>query len=218
MLLFFIAILLTGVVGLYVSGGGVSVFVDNGGKDPIAVIVEGQPEVTVAPGQFEVIKCEPGEKRIQLRCGQQVLFDGVKDLQKPDKTGTNRRYFFNPDNRNRYRTYTIEYGSNPFKELFQPGRKSPSEDALRSAYRELAAEPILLPPDAWFEVPDVHYVLATPPDCVTTKGFSERRAVMTRVDPKDYSFIEAARKNTNPSETDLKALFEVVNRVLQSEP
>jgi len=210
-----------GGVGLYMSGGGVYIYVDNGGKEPMVVTIDGKEEATIAPGQFAKIECQPGERRLQVRCGQEILFDDIKDLQKLDKLGANRRYFFNPDNRNRYRTYTIKYGSSPLEGLLQFERGTPSADrrnAIRAACRELVAEAKLLPPDSWFEVPDGAYVLTKAPEYVATKRFTETRTVMTRVDPQDYAFIVKARENKDPSEDDLNALLEVVDRVLESEP
>jgi hypothetical protein len=41
---------------------------------------------------------------------------------------------------------------------------------------------------------------------------------LTRVDPKDHAALEAARQVTNPSEKDLQALGELVERVLDFVP
>jgi hypothetical protein len=221
MLLGLAVIVTVGVVGLHMSGGNVWIYIDNGSQEPMVVSLDGKEEATVAPGCFETIKCTPGETRLVVRSGDQVLFDGIKDLQKPDKIATNRRYFFNPDNRNRYRTFIAKYGTSPVEGLFGPDDEAPpggQRDAVRFVYDKIAAEPELLPPEPWFEIPDGAYVLTPAPECVTTKGFTERRVILARVDPKDYSFIERARKNKNPTENDLKALTEVVDRILESEP
>jgi hypothetical protein len=210
-----------GVAGLYLSGGGVDIYVDNGGEEPMVVTVDGKEEATIAPGQFAKIGCQPGERRLQVRCGEEIRFDGIKNLEKLDRLGANRRYFFNPDNRNRYRTYTIRYGSSPLEGLIQFEQVRPvgeGRTAIRTACRELVAEAKLLPPESWFEVPDGAYVLTKAPDYVSTKRFTETRTVMTRVDPEDYAFIVKAGENKDPSEDDLKALIEVVDRVLESEP
>ena len=67
-----------GVVGLYLSGGGVSIYVDNGGEEPMIVTIDGKEETTIAPGQCAKIACPPGEKRLQVRCAQKILFDDIK--------------------------------------------------------------------------------------------------------------------------------------------
>ena len=88
---------------------------------------------------------------------------------------------------------------------------------IKYAYQKALKEVTLLPSSSWFQITIAAYVLTSPPEFVTTRGMTERRTVLTRVDPKDYAFLEAAAKRTNPSENDLKALTEVVERVLDSD-
>jgi hypothetical protein len=211
-------LLLGGAAGC--PGNDVWVYVDNGGKEPMVVTVDGEEAATIAPGDFEKLVCQPGERRFHVRCGNDVLFDGTKDLVKSDKLGVGRRYFFNPNHRNRYVTYEVKYGSNPFEGLVESaiGGQADRRAKVRYAYQKLANEVKLLPSEAWFEVPVGAYLLTMPPEVVMTRGYSEKRTVLTRVDPKDYAFLEAARDNQDPSEGDLKALEEVVERVLDSEP
>src|SRR5262249_52288371 len=123
--------------------------------------------------------------------------------------------------RNRYRTYVVKYGSSPFEGLFkfrEEGSSGTPQSQIRAAYKKLAAEPELLPPDAWFEVPRGAYVLQDAPQFVVTRGYTERRTVLAHVDPKDYAFIMAARENKDPSEDDLDELAEIVERVFDSTP
>jgi hypothetical protein len=212
-----------GSVGCGVLGpsGDVWVYIDNGGDQPMVVTVDGNEEVTIAPGQFEKVAYPPGEKRFHVRCGDKVLFDGTQDLQPSDQIGVGRRYFFNPDNRNRYVILAVKYGSSRFDGLLETYLKGSPEDpqsARRAAYQELVKDVKLLPSTPWFKVPARAYVLTPLPEFVVTRGYTERRTVLTRVDPKDYAFIEAAKANQNPSENDLNALVEVVERVQDSEP
>lgn len=210
-----------GVVGLYMSGGGVYLYIDNGAEEPMVVTIDGKEEARIAPGEFAKISCQPGEKRLQVQCGQEILFDDIKNLEKLDRLGANRRYFFNPDKRNRYRTYTVKYGSSPLEGLLRFEKGHPAADgrnAIRAACRDLVAEAKLLPPESWFEVPEGAYVLTKAPEFVTTKRFTETRTVMTRVDPEDYAFIVGVGEKKDPTEEDLVALIEVVDRVLESEP
>jgi hypothetical protein len=212
-----------GSVGCGVLGpdGNVWVYVDNGGDKPMVVKVEGQDEVTIDPGQFEKLALPPGEKRFHVKRGDQVLFDGTQDLQPSDEFGNTRRYFFNPDQRSRYAILTVKYGGSRLDgvlESYLKGSPKDAQSARRVAYEKLANEVKLLPSTAWFEVPTGAFVLTPLPQVVVTRGYSEQRTVLTRVDPKDYAFIEAARAKQNPTAADLKALSEVVNRVLDSEP
>ena len=206
--------------GCNMSGADVWIYVDNAGTETMIVTLDGTEAATISPGEFAKIGCDAGERRLHVRCGTEVLFDGVKDLKKSDSLGVARRYFFNPDNLNRYRTYTIQYGSNPFEglsKLLKGNSAVDPENQVRGACAELIAEANLLPSESWFEVPRGAYVLTDLPSFVVTRGHSEKRTALTRVDPKDYALIEAAGKNKNPTVQDLEALEEVVERVLDTE-
>jgi hypothetical protein len=50
-----------------------------------------------------------------------------------------------------------------------------------------------------------------------TRGYTERRTVLTRVDAQDYAFLEGGLKNKNPSENNLRAMAAVVDRVAASQ-
>jgi hypothetical protein len=220
-LLLALCVVLVGVVGLLSTGRDVWIYVDNGGSERMVVTLDGKEEASIAPGEFALIKCQPGEKRIQVQCGDKVLFDGVKDLQLSDALGASRRYLFNPDNRNRYLTYTVKYGSSPLEGLFTTAEDDLPDNrqsTTRADYQKLAAEVDLLPPDAWFEVPAGAYVLTPAPEFVTTSAYTEKRTVLTRVNPGDYTFLAAAREKQDPTEEDLDVLDEVLERVLGAQP
>jgi hypothetical protein len=89
---------------------------------------------------------------------------------------------------------------------------------IRYKYQKLASECTPLPSSGWFEITESCYVLTSPPQFVTTRGSTERRRALTRVDPKDHAALEAARQIDNPSEKDLQALSDLVERVLDSAP
>lgn len=198
------------------------IYVDNAGDEPMVVTVDGKPMATVAPGQYEMFTCPPGERQFHVRVGDEVLFDGVKKLEEPKVVGMGRRYFFNPDNRNRYRTYTVEYGSSLFGDLFDTSEEEPPpgdrDEAIRRAYRDTIELAELVPADPWFEIVNIQHVLTREPDEVVTRSSSEKRRVLARVNPRDYEFIAQARKNKNPTEEDLIALVQVVSRVLETGP
>ena len=85
--------------------------------------------------------------------------------------------------------------------------------AIKYAYEKLAKEVQPQPATPWFEVPTGVMVLTPAPTFVTTRGIAERRVVMTRVTPEDYEALAAARSKTNPTEEDLEALDELIDRV-----
>jgi hypothetical protein len=189
------------------------IWVDNAANKPLVVTMDGKVEATVEPGQFQIVKCQPGERQIHVQCGDKVVFAGSKTFEKP------ARILFNPDKRNRYVTFAVKYGSSPFEGMTdQIIAAADRQKQIRYKYQKLAAEVTPLPSSGWFEITEASYVLTSPPESVTTRGFTERRTVLTRVDPKDHAALEAARQNTNPSERDLQALSEVVERVLDSGP
>jgi hypothetical protein len=208
-------VLALGAVGC--GGSGIGIWVDNGGSDSIVVIVDGKEEATIAPGAFAKLGCEPGERHLQIKSGDKVLFDGTKDLRPSDQLGVGRRFLFNPDHSHRYGIYTVKYGSSPFEGMFDHLGDDPANppSAVQSAYRKLAKEIELLPPDPWFEITTTCYVLSQPPSLVVTRGGTERRKVLTRIDLKDYALLQAAREKQNPTEADLDALSEVVDRVME---
>jgi hypothetical protein len=207
-------VLAFGAVGC--GSNNVWVYVDNGGQEPMVVTVDGKEEAAIAPGEFAKLEFEPGEKHFHVHSGDKVLFDGTKDLVKSDKLGVCRRYFFNPDNHNRYAIYTVQYGESPLEGLFDRLSDQSGADrqsTIRTAYQKLAKEIEVQPSDPWFEITASCYVLSSPPEMVVTRGYTERRKVLTRVDRKDYDLLKAARSKENPTEEDLDALAEVVDRV-----
>jgi hypothetical protein len=189
------------------------IWVDNAANKPLVVTMDGKVEATVEPGQFQIVKCQPGERQLDVQCGDKVVFAGSQTFEKP------ARFLFNPDKRNRYVTFAVKYGSSPFEGMTeQIIAAADRQKQIRYKYQQLAAEVTPLPSSGWFEITDASYVLTSPPEVVTTRGFTERRTVLTRVDPKDHAALEAARQNTNPSEKDLQALSELVERVLDTVP
>jgi hypothetical protein len=191
----------------------VRIWVDNAADKPLVVTVDGKVEATVEPGQFEIVKCLPGERQIHVQCGGKVVFYGSKTFEKP------ARILFNPDKRNRYVTFAVKYGSSPFEGITDRiVAAADRQKQIRYLYQKLADEFTPMPSGGWFEITDASYVLTGPPEFVTTRGFSERRKVLIRVDPKDHAALETARRKTSPSEKDLQALTEIVERVLDSAP
>jgi hypothetical protein len=208
--------------GSLFSNSNVSLYFDNAGKEPMVVAVDGKEEPAIDPGKFIAVSCQAGERRLHVRCGNAVLFDGVKDIQKSDKLLIGSAYLFNPDNRNRYVTYKVVYGSSSrLKDLIagfiKPDKDIPAgelQNEIRKAYGKLL-EQLKPHPITWFEVGSVDHVLTPPPAGVfTRRGDTVTRTVLARIDPKDFALLEAARENRNPSMEDLDALTELVDRVL----
>ncbi len=195
------------------------IYFDNGGRESMIVKVDGKEDVTIPPGKFVKVECPPGQKRIQVTASGETLYSGVKDLQKSDKMGVGRRYFFNPDNSHRYAVCTIRYGKSPFKGIVEAHLENASgnrRSAVQTAYDELTRDIKLMPSSPWFEVPQGAYVLTKAPEVVRTKGFSATRTVLTRVGSRDHAFLERALDKKNPSESDLEALSDVFESVLDS--
>src|SRR5438270_6043738 len=140
------------------ASNDVWIYVDNAGTAPMVVTLDGKEEASIEPGEFESFKSQPGERRIHIQCGDRVLFDDTKDLQKSDQMGVARRYLFNPDNRNRYVTYSVKYGSSRLDGLFDKvALAADRQGQLRYAHKKLLAEISPLPSSSWFEIPTGAY-------------------------------------------------------------
>jgi hypothetical protein len=192
---------------------GVGVYIDNGSKEEMTVTVDGNEAASITPGDFAKLEYEPGEHRFRIACGKRVVFDDTKDLKASEEFLVGRRYFFNPEQRNRYVVYTVKYGSSPLEGLFDKSDSSDRCSQVREAYKKVLADIKLLPAASWFEVPRGALVLTKPPQVVYTRNYTEKRTVMTRVSRKDYAFFQAAEKKSSPSEADLEALEDVLDRV-----
>jgi hypothetical protein len=203
--------LLFGCVGC--GSNEVWIWVDNAANKSLVVTIDGKEEATVEPGQFQIVKCEPGKRQIDVKCGNRVVFAESKTFEKP------ARFLLNPDKHNRYATFPVKYGSSYFDGVTeQIIAAADPQKQIRYKYEKLSAEFTPLPSSGWFEITKASYVLTSPPEFVVTRGSTERRMVLARIDPKDHAALKAARNKTNPTAKDLKALTEVVDRVLDSEP
>ena len=212
-------VLLFGAVGC--GGGDISVFVDNGGRKPMVVKIDGKEAATIQHGKHAKLEIAPGERKLQVDAGDSTIFSGTKEVKKSDKFLVSRRYLFNPDYGNRYLTYTVKYGSSPLGEMFKAalvGNPTDKEGKLRLAYQEMLAMFKLMPATSWFEVPDGVMVLQPPPESVRSKSRVATRTVLARVEEKDYDFLEAARKVSNPTERDVEKLADVLEKVFDEAP
>jgi hypothetical protein len=194
------------------------IYVDNGGTQPLEVTIDASQRTTVAPGNFALVKCHSGERRLQVNQGETHIFDEVKQLEPGGVNGVTK-YLLNPGLTRRYRTRVVEYSVVAFH--------VPSLDLdraffvvpgyVQSKYDELARKPALLNAVPWQEISGCDYVLELEPNKIEGT-IHEKRTVLGRVDKDDYAFIQEARRKANPTVEDLDALAEVVSRVLQSIP
>jgi hypothetical protein len=193
------------------------IYVDNGGSQPLQVSLDGSQAATVAPGQVEIVKCRAGKTRIQVKRGDQVVFDEVKNLQKPDNRDVGK-YILNPELIRRYWMYDVEYGipfsSLNFDQFSQLVMDGDRDQWVKSRYQELARRPHLIEPGPWVEADpeQCDHVLEKAPTSAGGGLFAKRR-VLARMDRQDYDFILEARKKTNPTMADLQALSETVDRL-----
>jgi hypothetical protein len=198
--------------GVGCGDGAIWVYIDNGGDEVMSVTVDGKEVAKLPPGKFTRIDLEPGEHRFQVRSGDNTLCDVTNNLQPSDKAGVTRRYFFNPDNRNRYIAYTVRYGKSLTKTM-----REMEKGSVRRVYQLVLDDTRALPAKSWFEVPDGAYVLTSAPDHVMTRSGGATRNVMTRVDPEDHALLEQLAKKVNPTEEDLEELLDVVDRMMEDE-
>jgi hypothetical protein len=209
----------------------VTIFVDNTGPEPLEVTVDGSPEGIAEPGVPLVIRCRSGARHIQIRRGDDIVFDEVKTLERPDQR-RERRYLLNPEGDGRYATYQVKYSDGSFEVdpnkvapkvgpfLGIPGARPPSPDEpeetarrLRQRYAEVAGLVKLLPAAPWLDVSACDYVLKRAPE--TVRGFiRETRTVLARLSGKDYALLKAAPGKRQVSAEELRALARTVDRVM----
>jgi hypothetical protein len=182
----------------------VVIFVDNDGQDALVVSIDGSKVATVPPLQHAAVKCRSGQRQVQATHGGNVLFDQRLELARKEYGGPTK-YLFNPGGGARYWRQEISYGlSLPKFEYRGSG--------LLGEYSALARRPDLLPPAEWQELTLADFVLEPAP--ATVKGnVMDTKYVLARLSRDDYDFIQAARKNDRPTDADLTALKQRLDRL-----
>ena len=205
------------VPGCSLPPAAVWLYVDNTGESPLVVWVDGKQAAKVASGEFEVVKCPPGEHEIIVKSGEEVLLDGMHELAASEQFATARKFVLDPHQQARYAVYKAEYGSNPFKGMFRSAvlgaAKTPVNETMVE-FLDLLKQVEELPAGTLVDAKYTQYMLVDPPDSVMTKSSSVQRTVLTRIDPKDHAFLRGARLIKDPTEEDVEALAEVVERVM----
>jgi hypothetical protein len=193
------------------------VYIDNVGREPLEVTVDGQPAAKVAPGAFAKLVYPPGEHRLLIKAGDQVLCDLKRNLAASERIGVTRKYLFNPDKLTRYQTYEVKYGTNRLEGVMQAGLLSYQKDPQlkrQYIYRQLLKEIKLVPSDAWNDVTEFDYVLTAPPDHIISKG-TTRRTVLSRVEPRFAERMERMAKIETPTDANIDSLNELIEEMLE---
>jgi len=193
------------------------VYIDNAGEQPLIVSVDGKEAATIAPGEFAKLSYPPGEYRIHIRRGDEVLCDLTRKLETSDRIGMGRKYLFDPDKHNRYQSYEAKYGVNRLEGVMQAGLLSYQKDPnlrVQFAYKQLLKEIKLLPTDAWNEVTGIDYVLTAPPDSVVSRTGTARKKVLDRIRLEDYDRLKTAAEKTDPTQADVDALGALIEDIL----
>ena len=193
------------------------VYIDNVGREPLEVTVDGQSAAKVAPGEFAKLVYPPGEHSLLIKAGDQVLCDLKRNLVASDRIGITRKYLFNPDKLTRYQTYQVKYGTNRLDGVMQAGLLSYQKDPQlkrQYIYRQLLKEIKLVPSDAWNDVTEFDYVHTAPPDRIFSKG-TTRRTVLSRVEPRFAERMERMAKIESPTDADINALNELIDEMLE---
>jgi len=153
------------------------IYVDNGGKEPITVLMDGDQKLVVGPGEVKSFSCRAGSHRIVAKRGDKVVFDETKTIE-GQRYGL-RKYLLNPEATNRYRTIEVQYGMNIPR--FQTSRDD--EDKVRLVVRSLS----LVRASDWIDVSPDH-VLEPAPKKVSGQVVASRK-VLARVPKADADYI-----------------------------
>jgi hypothetical protein len=205
------------IAGCNLPPAAVWMYVDNTGESPLVVWVDGKEAAKVAAGEFEVVKCPPGEHEILVKCEGEMLLEGKYELAASEQFATARKYVLDPHKQARYAVYKAEYGSNPFKGMFRSavlGAAKTPVDETKLEYLDLLKRVEELPPATLVDASYTQYMLTDPPESVMTKSSSVQRTVLARIDPKDHAFLRGARLIKDPTEEDVDALAEVIERIM----
>ena len=193
-------------------------YVDNTGQEELVVTVDGKNETSVAPGEFESVRgLYPGEHKIVIRRGDEVVYDETMDFKPTEIFGSVRKFLVNPDGEQRYAIYTAEYGHNHFKGATRSivgGMMGQMPTDTQFNFHDLKKQVRPLPGEKFVDLGNTEYILTDPPESVRTKSMSAERTVLTRVEAADHEKLMAARDNLEPTRADVKRLEEVCDRVM----
>jgi hypothetical protein len=204
-------------LGCSLSPTNVWVYIDNAGNEPMVVTVDGKEAATIQPGKVAKLQYPPGDYRFHIRCGDEVLCDLDRKLEKSDRFGVARKYLFNPDKNNRYQTYEAKYGSSRLGNVMEAGLLNFQKDPKARAqylYKQLLKEIKLIPTDAWNDVTGIDYVLTAPPNVMYTRGGTARCTVLDRIQIEDYEELTEAARKTDPTQDDVDTLGELIDDIL----
>ena len=203
--------------GCNLPPAAVWMYVDNSGKQRMDVWVDGKEAAKIPPGKVEIVKCQPGEHEIVVKCGDETILEGKRELKASDRFAVPRKVVLDPLKKNRYAVFKAEYGSNPFKGMFRSAVLSASKtpvDETRMEYLDLLKQVEELPAETLVDAKYAEYMLTDPPDFVYTRSSSEQKTVLARIDPADHAFLKGARLIDDPTEEEVEELAEVVERIL----
>ncbi len=215
-------ILVTGVLVMVVAGvasayraireavvPNISVYVDNGSAEQMTVIIDGEEVEQVPAGTVKIVECFAGDRRIQVRRAGQIVFDEVKTLEKPfGKRPT--KYLLNPEKRNRYWRYRVQYGAGLPKFVRTYGY------GLDSKYQALANSVDLVVVQAWMKVNSEYVVSEKPPRTIKSRMGMASVSVLARMSKSDYERIESARDRFDVSQSEYDRFHSFVKRLMES--
>jgi hypothetical protein len=174
-----------GLAGCSLFAGKVSVYVENGADQPIEVVVDGGPPVSVPVGGVATIQVAPGSRKFTVRRGGSVVYDQAHDLA-AEQDGA-AKYVLNPDRTRRYQVATVQYKKKTY------GSALPSFDPVWDVLQGLR----LLEPDPWLQGP-YHAVFDEPlPETIRVKEGETAfpKFKVCRLTSADYDLLVATKAN-----------------------
>jgi hypothetical protein len=196
----------------------ISIYADNQDAEEATVAIDGGPPVHVAPGQYQIVKCWSGQRRIQVTRGEKVVFDEVKELMWPHGR-LGEQYLLNVGGKGHYLTYEVKYQDRSDQMLAEllgvrPVRRGKTREEVKAIYQEATKRIKLLGPIAWIEIGDCDFVLEPPAATARGYGGETYRKLLTRVrNPKDCDALKQALAEQDPTEEDLANLGALLSRL-----
>jgi hypothetical protein len=198
--------------------GDVFVFIDNGTKNGITVVIDGESRKELPKGSAVRLLLRHGSRRIALKQGGEVIQDELRELVPSARDGKKRKYLLVVGESNIYAKYAVDYKGGVTIDI---PRIFVSEQEAREhrerVYREMLPELVHL--DKWTDVSIYDYVLAKPPTKISIESrlddlsVEARRSVLTKLSSSDVRFIEDAQAKFSPTESDLVSLQRFMARI-----
>lgn len=179
-------LVIAGGVLYFLLGPDTRVHVDNGGKEPITVLMDGAEKVTVPPGTSRSFGVRSGPHQFIARRGDKAVFEETKTI------SSDKQYVLNPESTSRYATIRFDYGGMSFDTYTD-----------EESHKSLLMRSITLAPvGPWIEM-TADDVFEKAPHAVKAK-YSDSRTVLVKLPISDYDRLKSKSGSVSEFEAFVK--------------